>query len=155
MISASKCRPWNSAGRVRRMQDKAYQTAFAALQHIRPDSWHTAPLRRSGPRLSAGHPVAKFKALQGFICYDCRSTLAAAGHTGLADALEPILDRKWIRRKSIPGSPASVMSKLGYDLFLTKGLQPTFWETAKGALRKDGVKEILKIASTLLIAALL
>lgn len=98
---------------------------------------------------------AKFKALQGFICHECRSSLAAAGHADLADALEPILSRKWIRRKSIPGSPASIMSKLGYDLFLAKGLQPTVWETIKSTLRKEGVKEILKIAATLLIAALL
>lgn len=36
MISASKCRPLNSAGRFRLMHAQAYQTACPPLQHNRP-----------------------------------------------------------------------------------------------------------------------
>jgi hypothetical protein len=97
----------------------------------------------------------KFKTLQGFICSDCRGVLASEGHPDLADSLEVALNRRWIRRRSLPGSPASIVSKFGYDLFVTKGLQPTMFEALFSALRRDGVKELLKIASNLLLAALL
>src|SRR5215469_16766959 len=76
----------------------------------------------------------KFKTLGGFICSDCRQALASDGHSDLPDCLEKVLTRRWIRRRSLPGSPASIVSKFGYDLFITKGPQPTFIETLVSTL---------------------
>jgi hypothetical protein len=47
------------------------------------------------------------------------------------------------------------MASLGYDLYLTKGFSPTAGERALQIVREDGVKELLKVASGVLLLALL
>ena len=54
-----------------------------------------------------------------------------------------------------PCSPACIVSKLGYDLFLTKGIKPSFSENIRALLREELTKEILKLVGGILLAFLL
>ena len=93
---------------------------------------------------------ARFKVLQGFVCRYCRTVLDQDGLLGLADELVKVLKKDWLGKSSDPHSPASIASNLGYDLFLTKGLQPTVWESFGAWLQKDGVPEFLKLMGTII-----
>lgn len=97
----------------------------------------------------------KFKVLHAFVCDYCRAQLQAEGFLNYADELVRILDKEWLGRTSNPKSPAGVISKLGFDLFTTRGLEPTFWENCLRLLRRDGVKEVIKVIGGIVLAALL
>ncbi len=71
---------------------------------------------------------ARIKVLSGFICHYCRSKLDAAGFNQLPDELAHVLKKDWLGEFTNPNSPAGIASKLGYDLFITKGLTTTLWE---------------------------
>ena len=98
----------------------------------------------------------RFKTLHGFICNDCRAALGADGYDRLGEDVSRVSDtRQWLGKPEDPTSPASIVAKLGYDLFLTKGVTPTFWESARAALRSDGVQGFIKLLYALLLAYLL
>jgi hypothetical protein len=98
----------------------------------------------------------RFKTVHGFICSSCRAALSVDGNHQLAEDVARASDTcQWLGKSEEPTSPASVVAKLGYDLFLTKGVAPTFWESARAALRDDGVQEFIKLLYALLLACLL
>jgi hypothetical protein len=78
-----------------------------------------------------------------------------AGAVHLANDLVRVLDLSWLGEPSDPQSPAGIVAKLGYNLFITKGIEPTFWETIRLTLRDEGTKEFVHLVGTLLVAALL
>jgi hypothetical protein len=98
---------------------------------------------------------ARYKALQSFICSDCRERMREDGAVNLASDLERVLDLKWLGEPSDPHCPAGIVAKLGYNLFLTKGIEPTRWETFVSILRDEGTKEFVKIIFAILLAAIL
>ena len=98
---------------------------------------------------------ARFKILQGFICNHCRQTLYEAGYPKLADELVAILKKDWLGQPTNPSSPAGIISKLGYNLFLVKELQPTHKEKILATLQKEGVEEALKIISAIILALII
>jgi hypothetical protein len=98
---------------------------------------------------------AKFRVLQGFVCAECRSAMIAADRIGLADTLETVLRKEWLVQDRTGTTPAAMTAKLGYNLYLTKGPQPTMRERLWTTLRDDGSKELLKIIGGLLLAAIL
>lgn len=98
---------------------------------------------------------AKYKALQSYICSACRGRLEASGNAALPDDLLHMLDSRWLGKLDDPFSPASAVAKLGYDLFQTKGLEPTLWERIVSGLRDEGLKEFLKLVGAILLALLL
>jgi hypothetical protein len=98
---------------------------------------------------------ARFMALQGFICSECRLKLQGLGNVDLADDLSAFLSKKWLGQISDPTSPAGIASKLGYDLFATKGLTPRWSEKLLLGLKEDGVKEMIRIVGEVLLALLL
>jgi len=98
---------------------------------------------------------ARFVALQGFVCSDCRRKLHVAGHSKLADEVTLILAKKWLGKTTNPNSVAGIAAKLGYDLFATKGLTPRWSERLMSALKEDGVKELIRIVGEVLIVVLL
>lgn len=98
---------------------------------------------------------ARFMALQGFICSECLLKLQERGNGDLADDLSAFLNKKWLGQISDPTSPAGMASKLGYDLFATKGLTPRWSEKLLSGLKEDGVKEMIRIVGEILLAALL
>jgi hypothetical protein len=98
---------------------------------------------------------ARFMALQGFVCSECRSKLQKCGYADLSDDLNMFLGKKWLGQIADPTSPAGIASKLGYDLFVTKGLTPRWSEKLLSALKEDGVKEMTKVGVGTLVALLL
>jgi hypothetical protein len=98
---------------------------------------------------------AKFKVLGGFICSHCSKALETEGLNGVQQDLSKLLSKDWLGKSDDPQAPAGIISNLGFDLFLTKGLRPSFRERLSGAIEQEGVKELLKFISALLVAAAL
>lgn len=97
----------------------------------------------------------RFKVLNGFICDYCTKTLKKNGHEYIQKELNRILRENWIGSPDDLSSPASIVAKLGYDLFLTKGITPTVWERLLAILKTDGIKELIKIVGGIIVAGLL
>jgi hypothetical protein len=98
---------------------------------------------------------ARYKALQSFVCSVCRERIREAGAVNLADDLTRVLDLKWLGEPSDPHCPAGIVAKLGYNLFLTKGIEPTLWENLRSILRDEATKEAIKLIFAILLAAIL
>jgi hypothetical protein len=98
---------------------------------------------------------ARYKALQSFVCSVCRTRMQESGAMHLADDLVRVLDLHWLGEVSDPHCPAGIVTKLGFNLFLTKGIEPTLWESIRSILRDEATKEIVKIVIGTLLAALL
>lgn len=98
----------------------------------------------------------RLKTLQGFVCSSCRKKLCSDGFSGLAEELVSVLNTsKWLGRADDSSSPAGIVAGLGYDLFTTKGVRPSFLEKMMAILREEGVKELIKLVSGIVLAALL
>ncbi len=95
------------------------------------------------------------KVLNGFVCAYCRAALEADGLPELADELEVLLRRQWLGTPIEPNTPAGIVSNLGHDLFVTKGLKATRWEALKSTLRQESATQMVRIAGVLLVAVLL
>jgi len=98
---------------------------------------------------------ARYKALQSFVCSVCRERMKEAGAVNLADDLTRVLDLKWLGAPSDPHCPSGIVAKLGYNLFLTKGIEPTLWENVRSILRDEATKEAIKLIFAILLAAVL
>jgi hypothetical protein len=98
---------------------------------------------------------AKFKALQGFVCEYCRSALARDGVPELADWITRILRKEWLGERSNSASVAGILANLHYDLFVTKGFTPTFWERSMKVLQEEGTKQALDILGKIIVAVVL
>jgi hypothetical protein len=98
---------------------------------------------------------ARYKALQSFVCSVCGQQMKESGHPDLADDLVHVLDLNWLGVPTDPHCPAGIVAKLGYNLFLTKGIEPTWWETVRSVLRDETTKEFVKLLFAILLAALL
>jgi hypothetical protein len=98
---------------------------------------------------------ARYKALQSFVCSTCRSRMLESGAVHLAEDVTRVLDFDWLGMPSDPHCPAGIVAKLGYDLFHTKGIQPTSWENIRSILRDEAAKELIKLVFAILLAALL
>jgi hypothetical protein len=98
---------------------------------------------------------ARFMSLQGFICQSCRCELDKAGYPRLADELAKILDKRWMGTSTDSSSPAGITAKLGYDLFLTKGLVPRFRERFLSNIEQEGIKALIKFIGEIILAGAL
>lgn len=97
----------------------------------------------------------RYKVLSAFVCDFCRQMMVRDGVPKLADEAVHVLRRDWIGSTSDPRSPASIVAKLGLDLFATKGLRTTGWERFSNAAHDETVKWMVKGTAILLAAALL
>lgn len=98
---------------------------------------------------------ARYKALQGYICTGCRQRLKNDGVSRIADEVMTILKMDWLGKPSDTHSPAGIVAKLGYNLFLTQGISPTWREALRAGLRDEGTKELIKLIGAVILAALL
>jgi len=98
---------------------------------------------------------AKFKVLHGYVCQFCRERMARDGLPNLANEILAVLRKEWLGRRSDPSSPAGILSHLKYDLFVTKGLTPRWWEKMFATLREEGPKQALEIVAKIVLAILL
>jgi hypothetical protein len=98
---------------------------------------------------------ARQKVLSGFICQSCRTIIADGSYPELADELHPILSGNWLGRPDDPTSPAGIVSKLGHNLFITKGFKPNRVEAVKTGLLEESAKQISTVIGTVIAAFLL
>jgi hypothetical protein len=98
---------------------------------------------------------ARYKALQPFVCSVCRERLKADGLLHVAEDVLPVLGLNWLGNLSNPRSPASIVAKLGYNLFLTQGIKPTWGEVTREKLRDEGIKQLVKVIAAVLLAGIL
>ncbi len=97
---------------------------------------------------------ARQMVLAGFVCQTCESVLSTQGYSDLVPELRRLLSRKWLGSPADPASPAGIVSKLGHNLFITKGLQPSPLESARMTLAKEGVKQVWTVIGTVIAAVL-
>ncbi|QPF93008.1 hypothetical protein [Bradyrhizobium commune] len=97
----------------------------------------------------------RLKVITGFLCSQCRNTLDAEVHEGLASEVGMILSKDWIGDLHSSASLASSIEKFGVNLFITAGLVPTWKERILNTLREDGFKEFIKFLYAILLAGFL
>jgi len=97
----------------------------------------------------------RYKILQGFLCADCKSILEENIGPEKTKKWISILSKEWLGHASDQNSPASIVAKLGYDLFITKGISPNLWQKYIIKLREEGIKESIKIIGAVITAAFL
>ena len=97
----------------------------------------------------------RFKILNGFICQECQSRLKALGLGDFIDELKSILRKDWMGSPDDYSSPAGISTKLGYNLFISKGLKPTLYENFKSAVSQEWPKQLAKVVGGIILAALL
>jgi hypothetical protein len=98
---------------------------------------------------------ARYLILNGFICNRCRTVLSELLSESFVQDIELLISKTWIGSREEHTSIATNTKKLGYDLFVTKGIEPTIFERLAIMLEKEGVKTILNILAALAIAGLL
>jgi hypothetical protein len=99
----------------------------------------------------------RLKVLGGFVCATCRRAMEESGTAQLADSVEFLLGKKWMGETKDPTSPVSICAKLGQHLFVTKVLQPSWWDRFTDALQREAVERMAKIVAVAVLvgAALL
>lgn len=97
----------------------------------------------------------RYKVLNGNICAHCHNALLQDNYPELADELRFVLGKEWFGKPSEPLSPANITSKLGYDLFTTKGLEATTWEKFMSTLSEEGIKQLITIIGGIILAGLI
>ena len=99
---------------------------------------------------------ARFMALTGVgVCSECAAALARDGFPDAALEIRKIAGREWRGNREAPGTPANIMERLGYPLFLTKGFEPSLTERLWLLFTDEISKEVAKLIFAVLIAWLL
>jgi hypothetical protein len=128
------------------MMTHIVQVAGAAATAARPHLGTRGCLFDFNPGLR----TARYKVLNSFICRACRDSMSEKQEEDLRE----LLGKYWLGQATNPIAPAGICRKLGYDLYLTKGVRPTFREAAAAQLQGSWVGELLKVAGIVLAAAL-
>jgi hypothetical protein len=89
------------------------------------------------------------------VCSECAAALARDGYPDAAAEIQLIAGREWRGDRSIAASPANLMERLGYPLFLTKGFEPSWRERMRQLMSDEFAKEAVKFVFAVLIAYLL
>lgn len=100
-------------------------------------------------------PEARFKTLNAFVCEHCRRLLIEDGYENLADDVTNILAKEWLGKPDQPNTPANIIKKMGYNLYITRGLEPTKAEKFLNFIQEEGIKQLINIIGVILIAVLL
>lgn len=98
---------------------------------------------------------ARYKVLNANICKNCQMALEKHIPTEFMDEILFVLSKEWFGQPSNPMSPASITSKLEYNLFTTKGLDSTAWEKFINIIQQESAKQIVWILSSIILACLI
>ena len=98
---------------------------------------------------------ARIKVLSAFVCAHCARALREEGLGVVVSEVQTVLSREWLGTVDDPSCPASIIAKLGYNLFATKGLSATPWERILARVSEEGVKQIGIVIGGVILAALL
>lgn len=94
----------------------------------------------------------RLSVLSSYICPDCAAKIEdKAGKKFVSDALI-LLKREWLGDSNKPSPVANAVKKLGFDLFHTTGVKPTFKERLVTAFEQEGLKNVLSFTFQLLLA---
>lgn len=97
---------------------------------------------------------ARYKALTGYLCPACEAILANPGKTTELEDAVGLIKRNWLGSANEPSPEAIMAKKLGYDLFQTRGLTPSWSEKAVETLQEEWVNVLSKIIGGVALAAL-
>jgi hypothetical protein len=95
---------------------------------------------------------ARYASLTGYICSFCESMIIKNGGVILLQDIKTLSGRKWIGNIDDMKSAAAISRKLGYSLFVTKGIKPTLFERSAEILKEEWVKELIKIIGSFVAA---
>jgi hypothetical protein len=95
---------------------------------------------------------ARLKVLIGYVCETCASSIKSNASSEALDDAQLLLKREWLGDDSEPADAATVVKKLGYDLFRTAGIKPTFRERLMASLEQEGLKNVLSLTFQILLA---
>ncbi len=99
---------------------------------------------------------ARLMALTGVgVCSECAAALARDGFPHAADEIRRVAGRDWRGDRASAGTPANVMERLGYPLYLTKSFEPSLRERLNLLLTEEIAKEVIKFAFAVFIAWLI
>jgi hypothetical protein len=98
---------------------------------------------------------AGFKALTGFLCSACADTIRQVQSEELVKDMRVLLGREWLGSSNDPKGAANIARKLGFPLFSTSGLAPSFREKLRSSLEQEGTKVILDMIKAILLAMIL
>jgi hypothetical protein len=95
----------------------------------------------------------RFIALAGVgVCSKCATALELDGFPNAATEIQRIAGRDWRGDRAIPGTPANIMERLGYPLFLTRGFEPSLRERLRLLFTDEVAKELVKFLFLVLVA---
>jgi hypothetical protein len=95
----------------------------------------------------------RFMALAGVgVCSNCAAALERDGFPNAPAEIERVAGREWRGDRATPGTPTNIMEHLGYDLFLTKGFEPSVSERLRRGLTDALGSELVKFAFAVAIA---
>lgn len=89
------------------------------------------------------------------VCDDCRRALEKDGFSRSPEEIRHVAEKSWLGKRSEPGTPANIMARFGYDLYLTRGFTSTLSERLRQLLEEDVAKEFIKLVYFIVGAALL
>lgn len=98
---------------------------------------------------------ARYKALTGYICSTCEKTIVESCSERFFNDVKKLHTKDWLGTPDSPSVASLTVKKLGYDLFYTKGVKPSFSERIRQTLEEELVKNILKIMGTIIVAVIL
>lgn len=140
------------------------RTAYSAYSHKSTDGeciWNSIHLgiRACIFDFTANLDHARLMALTGVgVCGDCERALVADGLPSAPAEIKTIARNEWRGGRSMPGTPAHIMATMGYNLYATKGFEPTVMEQIGQLIISEGFKGFLNIIVAIiaaLIAAIL
>jgi hypothetical protein len=101
---------------------------------------------------NGGLSEARFSVLTGYICDSCQSLIRTQSSNQVLEDARILLSRDWLGDSSAPSDVAVTVKKLGYDLFRTAGIKPTWKEKWVAALEQEGLKNVLSLTFQILLA---
>jgi hypothetical protein len=97
----------------------------------------------------------RFKVLNAHLCSTCATALQEAASADILTQVKHVLAKTWVGQPGQRGTPAAIMAKLGYNLFLATGVRATRWEKFKARLEEEWLKQVLDFVAKLTLAAAL
>jgi hypothetical protein len=135
-----------------------YYLSFVALAalDVRTDIGRHFETRGCIYDFNASLGDARLSVLTGHICDACANAIKTQTSNQVLKDAQVLLRRAWLGDSSTPSDVAVTVNKLGYDLFRTAGIKPTWKERWLATIEQEGMKNALSmIFQILLLAALL
>jgi hypothetical protein len=98
---------------------------------------------------------ARYSVLSGYLCDSCCERISSVRSEEVVEDIQLLLSKNWLGDALEPTMASNNVKKLGYDLFHTTGLKPTFKERILAAAEKEAIANIFKLFGGIVLAGLL